>query len=354
MTQHGDLYLRDNSNDNGCESNETATQYNVSPDIWLTDQDGNNVYDPIVGQTYTVHVRISNRSAIPSTSATLTLSWGVSKTGYRSNNGRLVCSSICNRPARGNVVVDSPLGTIAAGATTEYTFSWTVPNPSTANCQVNVDDPWRVALMACINDGNPTPGINDGTIDADQQARLSNNVAWHNYPLEFNGLIVIIDEPLVPILGAPANLSGGSSEPDALLTWRSMDGTVLGTGETLDIVPTAPIERYILEGYSPLLDAYATDTLTLHPRLGAILAVSPNPAAGGQTEVSLRLATTLGDATLQIVNNLGRALVVQPVTALADGGVTALLSLHGIPSGHYQLRLMAGTSLVDIHTLIIQ
>lgn len=41
-------------------------------------------------------------------------------------------------------------------------------------------------------------------------------------------------------------------------------------------------------------------TLTLHPRLGAILAVAPNPVAG-ETEVSLRLAATLGGATLQVV-----------------------------------------------------
>ena len=40
-------------------------------------------------------------------------------------------------------------------------------------------------------------------------------------------------------------------------------------------------------------------TITLHSRLGAILAVAPNPVAGGQTEVSLRLAATLGGATLQ-------------------------------------------------------
>ena len=349
-----DLWLRDNTADNGCEPNETITQYNSSPDIWLTDQDGYPVYEPAVGQTCTVHVRLSNRSDIPSTSATLTLSWGISKTGYSSNNGRLVCPWVCNRPARGTVVADFPLGTIAAGTTAEYTFTWRVPNPATETCDVNLNDPWRVAFMACINDGNPTPGLTDGTIAADQQARLSNNVAWHSYPLEFNGLIVIIDEPLIPIFGAPASLTGGSSEADAELTWRGMDGTVLGTGESLDIVPTAATERYVLEGYSPSLDAYATDTLTLHPRLGAILAVAPNPVAGGRTEVSLRLAATLGGATLQVVNNLGQALLVQPVAPTADGSATATLNLQGIPSGQYQLRLAAGTTLVDIHTLIVQ
>ena len=79
-----DLWLRDNTADNGCEPNETITQYNSSPDIWLTDQDGYPVYEPAVGQTCTVHVRLSNRSDIPSTSATLSLSWGISKTGYNS------------------------------------------------------------------------------------------------------------------------------------------------------------------------------------------------------------------------------------------------------------------------------
>lgn len=347
--------VRDNFFDSGVEPNLMNFEgFSSSPDIWLTDQDGYPVYEPAVGQTYTVHVRVRNRSTIPSTSATLTLSWGISKTGYSSNNGRLVCPWVCNRPARGTVVVDFPLGTIAAGSTVERTFAWTVPSPNTEVCMVNPAAPWQVAFMACINDGNPTPGLTDGNIAADQQARLSNNVAWHSYPLEFNGLIVIIDEPLIPIFGAPASLTGGSSEADAELTWRAADGSVLGTGETLSIVPTAATERYVLEGYSPSLDAYATDTLTLHPRLGAILAVSPNPVAGGQTEVSLRLATTLGGATLQVVNNLGQALLFQPVAPMADGSATSSLNLQGVPSGQYQLRLVAGTTLVDSHTLVVR
>ena len=68
-------------------------------------------------------------------------------------------------------------------------------------------------------------------------------------------------------------------------------------------------------------------TLTLHPRLGAIL---------------------------QVVNSLGHALLVQPVAPTVDGSATATLNLQGIPSGQYQLRLTAGTTLVDIHTLIVQ
>ena len=33
---------------------------------------------------------------------------------------------------------------------------------------------------------------------------------------------------------------------------------------------------------------------------------------------------------------------------------SATLNLQGIPSGQYQLRLTAGSTLVDIHTLIVQ
>lgn len=113
-------------------------------------------------------------------------------------------------------------------------------------------------------------------------------------------------------------------------------------------------QRYVLEVTASENGYRDRDTLTLHPRLGAILAVAPNPVAGGQTEVSLRLAATLGGATLQVVNNLGQALLVQPVAPTADGSATATLNLQGIPTGQYQLRLTAGTTLVDIHTLIVQ
>ncbi len=54
------------------------------------------------------------------------------------------------------------------------------------------------------------------------------------------------------------------------------------------------------------------------------------------------------------MNNLGHALLVQPVAPTADGSATATLNLQGIPSGQYQLRLAAGTTLVDIQTFIVQ
>ena len=350
-----DIRVRDNILDVGIEPNYSSLgTYSSSPDIWLTDQNGNTVTEPAVGQTYNVHVRISNRSTIPSTSATLTLSCGISKTGFNSNNGRLSCPRICNRIATGIVASNHSLGTIAAGATIERTFSWTVPNPSITNCQVNVNDPWRLAFMVCINDGNPTPGLNDGIITADGQARLSNNVAYHSFPLEFNDLSVIIDEPLIPILGAPATLTGGSSEPDAELTWHSTDGSILGRGPNLVVTPSATTERYVLEGYSPSLGASASDTLTLHPRLGAIISVSPNPVTGGQTEVICRLTTSLTGATLQIVAPSGTQLLTHPLAPAADGTATAILNLQGVPAGHYQLRLHAGTALLDARTLVVQ
>ena len=351
---HPDLWLRDNMADNGCEPNETSTDYSASPDIWFTNQYNELVTEPAVGQTYNVHVRISNRSLDASTAATLTLSFGISKTGFNSNNGRLSCPRICNQVATGFVVSGYPLGTLAAGATTEFCFQWTVPNPSTDVCQINIGDPWQVAIMACIDDGNTTPGISGGIIPADQQARLSNNVAYHGFPLEFNGLSVIIDEPLIPILGAPTTLTGGSSEADAELIWLACDGRVLGTGETLAITPSATTERYVLEGYSPSLNAYATDTLVLHPRPGSILAVSPNPVVGGQTEVSCLLATTLHEAILQLVDNLGQMVFSQTITSSGDGNASCTLNLQNVHAGHYQLRLVSDGMLIDTRSVVVQ
>lgn len=134
------------------------------------------------------------------------------------------------------------------------------------------------------------------------------------------------------------------------MTWRAADGSVLGTGSSLTVVPAAATERYVLEGYSPSLDAYGRDTLTLHPRLGAILSLSPNPATT-QVEVSYSLAPSVQSATLAITGSLGTPLLSVAVDPAAGSHTLNLLAL---PAGQYQLRLSAGGTLVDARTLVVQ
>ncbi len=346
-----DLYVKDASYDTGLEPNATPGSITSSPDIWVTDLNGNPVSTLTNGETYQVHVKVRNRTGNPfagSADNTLLLRWKAASTVPDWKNGWTTGSG-CGVADHG-IVMQQPLGNIPPYGSAVYTTTWTAPSfPGNSNCMAPTN--LNLYLAAIVNDEGITVNSNARNYGMDEFIRQNNNVAMRQFNLA--NLDVYI-EPLIPILGAPVTLTGGSSEPDAELTWRRADGTVLGTGETLDITPSATAERYVLEGYSPSLGVSASDTLTLHPRLGAILAVSPNPVAGGQTEVSCRLATTLASATLQIIAPSGTQLLSQPLTPAADGTATAVLNLQGIPTGHYQLRLMTGTALVDAQTLVVQ
>jgi len=346
-----DLYVKDASYDTGLEPNATPGSITSSPDIWVTDLNGNPVSTLTNGETYQVHVKVRNRTGNPfagSADNTLLLRWKAASTVPDWKNGWTTGSG-CGVADHG-IVMQQPLGNIPPYGSAVYTTTWTAPSfPGNSNCMAPAN--LNLYLAAIVNDEGITVNSNARNYGMDEFIRQNNNVAMRQFNLA--NLDVYI-EPLIPILGAPVTLTGGSSEPDAELTWRRADGTVLGTGETLDITPSATAERYVLEGYSPSLGVSASDTLTLHPRLGAILAVSPNPVAGGQTEVSCRLATTLASATLQIIAPSGTQLLSQPLTPAADGTATAVLNLQGIPTGHYQLRLMTGTALVDAQTLVVQ
>lgn len=334
--------------DNGCEPNETATQYHDSPDIWLTDQNGNVVSNPYCSQNYTLHVRIHNRSNHTSSGATLSLRWAAIAAEPAWRGGWFNTATYQGRP-RSGAIANINVGTIPAGETVEKTYAWTTPTFQSSSYEPLPGTTWNLSLCALLDDGNPVPNLDAEACPMADFARGSNNVAWKRLQLTYEPYIWI-DPPLLPLLGAPTTLTGGSSEPDAQLTWRSADGTVLGSGETLDITPASATERYILEGYSPTLDAHGSDTLTLRPQLGAILSLNPNPA-GGQVEVAYRVAPALAGATLTVSGNSSRVLLSESVSASVESHT---LGIQGLAAGQYQLRLMAGTATVDSRTLIVQ
>ncbi len=134
---------------------------------------------------------------------------------------------------------------------------------------------------------------------------------------------------------------------------QSATGDTLGNNAHVSTRSLAT-QRIVLEVTNNENGYRDRDTLTLHPRLGAIISVSPNPVTGGQTEVICRLTTSLTGATLQIVAPSGTQLLTHPLAPAADGTATAILNLQGVPAGHYQLRLHAGTAPLDARTLVVQ
>ncbi len=351
MVQHPDLYLRDNANDLGEEPNTTSTTFYDSPDIWLTDQNGNLVNNPYCSQNYTLHIRVKNPSGCISNGASVSLRWAAIESSPVWRNRWFSTANFHNRPVSG-AIANINLGTILSNDIIEKTITWRTPTFESENYIPSIGANWPLSICAVIDDGNITPNLNASNCPMADFAQQSNNVAWKRLQLVYNPF-VWIEEPISPILGAPMTLVGGSSEPDIELTWRNPDGGVLGTGESLDIVPTSATEQYILDGYIPSINSYAHDTIIMHPQLGHIISVSPNPT-NGQTEIVCRLSATLSNAILQITNINGTAILAIPLTVATDDIIRSNLNLHNIPSGQYRLHLKVGNVFVDSHTLVIQ
>ncbi len=151
------------------------------------------------------------------------LRWTVSgnyhtwKTGWTSG-------TVCGQAQTG-IAMNQPLGTVPAYGSAVYTADWVAPSfPGTLNCVT--PDRFDLYMAAIAIDEGITVNLNAGNCPMEDFVRQNNNVAMRHFSLHNFDVYI---EPLIPILGAPATLTGGSSEADAQLTWRGADGTVLPT-----------------------------------------------------------------------------------------------------------------------------
>lgn len=200
-----DLYIRDSFTDNGAEPSDVEYAW-TSPDIWLEDANGNVINNPVGGNTYTVCVRIHNKTIAPSSGdEKLVLNWvkagigtcwyedwtgqtsfscngiSVPKGGYIGNMEGVTIPSV---PIHGSIVVRVP---------------WTTPMPlAYQNCSEFGDQLWHFCLLARIHDGNVIVGEQEHGFGMVKLAQQNNNVAWKNiYFLEgsANSALIGVSNP---------------------------------------------------------------------------------------------------------------------------------------------------------------
>ena len=201
----GDLYIRDNLNDDGSVPNYYNPMW-TSPDIWIEDMAGNKV-DPHGNDVYNVCVRIHNRGDYDSSGKdTLILNWakaGVDLIWNDSWFGKKLFFCSDRVIPRGGYIGDSRgivIPSIKPHQSAVIKVSWLVPRREDyMGCHENIDKQlWHFCLLARIHDGYPISQENDNIIGMSGFVRNNNNVAWRNITIledKFNKSTISVGNP---------------------------------------------------------------------------------------------------------------------------------------------------------------
>lgn len=187
-----DLYVRDNSTDNG--SSTSSNNYFNSPDIEVVNSSYAHVEDNSLtgGESYVVKVTVHNSgSEVSSGNESISLYWSAAidnavwPTGWKGDPQYYCASSADSLKVHGTIVENFRLNRqISAGASETFYIEW--PVEKQPDLSFNMDCFGGVgnheyrkcsySLMAVIDDGITVANIND-TVLSSQFIRTSNNVA---------------------------------------------------------------------------------------------------------------------------------------------------------------------------------
>lgn len=198
LNPYADLFMRDNVSDNGFEPNISTSVWSNTPDIWITDMNGNIVTSPKCGKKYWVHYFVTNKSNISSNNTTLNLRWTIASSAPTWRNNWYSAGTLCGRPKCGAIVSSINLGNIPAYGTKEDSVLWTAPIFESMTCVVMPGKTWNLAICGVLDDGNLTSGLNNTNLSMDVFTSQNNNVVWKNF-----SLINAIDEVYMAIAEDP-------------------------------------------------------------------------------------------------------------------------------------------------------
>lgn len=151
------------------------------------------------------------------------------------------------------------------------------------------------------------------------------------------------------IKGDMADIYAQTINEDASYTWFMLAGDTVSTNEVIHTMPLTSTS-YILEVKS-LENGYKDyDTVSISVISGKIIAVTPNPATG-QTVVGYRLSDEVSSASIVVTNAMG---VVYHSSAVTSSTTLHTVSLQGMPTGQYFVRLEVNGVVQDVKTLIVQ
>ena len=180
------LYIKDNATDYGIEPNCYQYDVNKSPDIWFTDMNDNTVSSLMRGNQYKVKVRIRNKSnwMFLFNTNKLTLKWALGSSLQWVNNFNPPCTT-CDCVAGGNVSIPSSTIIIPAGGSKVVSANFTAPEYTSSGFNVcpMTGNVLNFNMVAYVNDGGLTIGVNETTCPLEHFVRANNNVAWTSCPL---------------------------------------------------------------------------------------------------------------------------------------------------------------------------
>jgi hypothetical protein len=259
-----DLYIRDNYADNGTEPNVGTTNYSYSPDIWITTTSGSMVSCVEEGVQYLVRVRIHNNDTINSgNDITVRLNWSRNSNDMSWSKSWNGSTSNQRSGLVGELLLNGP---IRAGQDTVVTFEWTIP--VWMDCPIRqpraiANSGWQCSLIAQVNDGHITNGIDRPDYSVQDFVLNNNNVAMKNCS-------VIIDNGVVNIVSV--DMRWAREDRPIRLTYRSSannNGTYISDVANVyfqfdsNLLANWPMESRIMSGCHMISDSICVITDTL-------------------------------------------------------------------------------------------
>ena len=182
-----DLYISDTAGDNGAENWALDCMWN-SPDIWIENENNENVDSLLSNKEYYVCVKIHNKSGIPTTGTEkLHLNWAKAGVNLPWPSGwdgttQLECGKY---PPMSGMVGDSlyySVPIILPYSSVVVKIPWTTPNAEDYDCDIfeGSAEQWHFCLLARVHDSEIIEGENSNDYDIGQFVNCNNNVAWKN------------------------------------------------------------------------------------------------------------------------------------------------------------------------------
>ena len=274
------VYISDDTDDSGFEPNQTQNSVKNSPDIWITDLNGNTVYVLEQGVSYKIKVRLHNKKNTPCLimGSSLAIHWTVNSGPLEWSSSFTSSCSTCDCAKSGTISGPSAFYYIPANGNLVISINWTAPNY--INASTVCPDAMSVKslnLIANFNDGGLTIGVDETNCPLEHFVRANNNVAWKSYSLYWQILPMIVS-----ISPNPAN------------------GQATIVIETSEEYENMQIEILRIDGYEVYRSNLSTYGMTNSDTRAINVDLSQMPA--GQYMVRLKANGTVLDAKRLILN----------------------------------------------------
>lgn len=235
-TPNFDLYIRDNSTDDGAEPNTTTGSVTSSPDIVVTDLNDNVVTGLNSGVSYKIKVTVHNTGAATAlfVPTMVKVHWTCESNNLQWENSWTNAGTLCGVSKSGTVTLPANgfylMQNISPNGSVTVTIPWTTPNYLGFQCVSYYGSNLTMSLVAEVVDGGLTIGKTASDYPLEHYVRTNNNVARKNYSMLITftyGRIILSPNPTTGRAVVSCELSDEISE--ATVTISDMTGHCVST-----------------------------------------------------------------------------------------------------------------------------